>query len=200
MNAHIAKSERTRRDLIAAARAAFAEHGYEAVSLRDITESLGLTKGAMYHHFASKDELFEHAVAQSESEIYEQLLLALAGETSTTERIIIACREYVRGATTPDRARLLLDDGPTVLGWSRWIDFTEAPGERGRMGAEFVDHLRRSIDVDACGPLGADALGQFISGGLMSSARWIALDREARLETGLELLERVLRRLLPDRG
>lgn len=197
MSSLAAKSERTRRELIAAARSAFAERGYDSVSLRDITESLGLTKGAMYHHFSSKDELFREAVLQAEREVFATVAEALEGRDDPHDRFLAACVAYVRGSTEPDRARLLLDDGPTVLGWSRWLDFAgSGSGARSEVALGYRKFIEGHVAGCALGPLTADALSQFIAGGLMNSARWIARDRAARLDEGLVLLEHQLRSLL----
>ena len=198
MSTLAAKSERTRRELVSAARSAFAEHGYDAVSLRDITESLGLTKGAMYHHFASKEELFEHAVVQTEQEIFALLRDAVAEVEAPIDRFVAACREYLRHATVPSRARLLLDDGPMVLGWTRWLDFATAAGAGGDIAQAYMSHIEANAVAGGQGPERIEPLAQFITGGLMNIARWIAVDREARLETGLAVVDGMLRRLLPD--
>jgi AcrR family transcriptional regulator len=56
-------ADQTRQRIIDAARDLFVERGYAGTSVRDISERLGMTKGSLYYHFASKDELLHALVA-----------------------------------------------------------------------------------------------------------------------------------------
>ncbi|UJA19589.1 TetR family transcriptional regulator [Thermoleophilia bacterium SCSIO 60948] len=112
----------TRAKLIAAATRLFGEHGYAAVSTTAVADAAGVTRGALYHHFADKGELF--------ADVYETLerdLLTRAGKMleersgdgvadallATVEMLLDACLE-------PATVQILLRDAPAVLGWARW--------------------------------------------------------------------------------
>lgn len=68
-----ARSQRTRQHIIEVAAAAFAEHGYEGVALNDIVRRSGLTKGAFYFHFGSKDKLALAAFRSKQGQLISQL-------------------------------------------------------------------------------------------------------------------------------
>ena len=109
----------TRAKLIAAGREHFARNGYEATRTADILESTGLSRGALYHHFRDKRELFEAVFVAVSSEAIEA-----AGQTgsrgdSALETLLSACAAWLRVARRPEVAAILLDQGPSVLGWKR---------------------------------------------------------------------------------
>ncbi len=99
-----------RERLLRAATALFAHRGYSATSVREIAESVGCTKPALYYHFRSKEHLFLEAV---QSPVFDYLRLmqemASPGELALGERIrrfLEGCAELVRAS--PDAARLVL--------------------------------------------------------------------------------------------
>ena len=113
------RREQTRTRLLRTARDHFSRHGYEGTRTEDILRATGLSRGALYHHFDSKDALFE-AVFEVVSN--ETINLAVAGSTgiaSPIERLATACIAWLRAALQPDSAAILLEIGPRVLGWQR---------------------------------------------------------------------------------
>ena len=94
------RSERTRAHLIQTAASAFAEHGFDGVSLNDLVNASGLSKGAFYFHFSSKDEVALAAFRAKQQEMLA-LLAALPSPTTVADRLALVLRE---------RARLLRED------------------------------------------------------------------------------------------
>lgn len=112
----------TRAKLVSAARKRFAQDGYEGTHTGDILTDTGLSRGALYHHFPSKQALFEAVfVDVSEESIKRAVELGPRG-TSALENLIGACLAWVNAVRQPDIATLLLDEGPGVLGWKRARD------------------------------------------------------------------------------
>lgn len=116
------RSESTRGALIAAARALFAERGYASVGTEEIVQAAGVTRGALYHHFDGKRELFEAVYRQVESELAERIATgALATNAdSPLEAMRAGAEMFLRACTEPDVQRIALLDGPSVLGWDLW--------------------------------------------------------------------------------
>lgn len=109
----------TRSKLIAAARKHFARSGYDAARTEDILADAGVSRGALYHHFPGKRDLFE-AVFLAESEATIEAAARSAGSGgSPLEDLIEGCLAWMRAARRPEAAAILLDQGPQVLGWTR---------------------------------------------------------------------------------
>lgn len=117
------RSAATIRRILDTARSLFAAQGYDAVSIDMIAAAAGVTKGACYHHFESKQALFERLIDDAQAAIAARLDEAAAGRPPgppTPTSIANGAAAYLRLANDPDVRRLLLVDGPAVLGWQRW--------------------------------------------------------------------------------
>lgn len=121
-SAQQARASETRQLLIDAAATLFGAQGFHATSTPMIVESAGVTRGSLYHHFGSKQDLFEAVFRVSLAEINEQARASvrkLAGDTWA--QFTGALHEYLHLlAQRGDLRRIILIDGPPVLGWSRW--------------------------------------------------------------------------------
>lgn len=124
------RSEATRRALIAAARPLFAERGYADVSAEEIVRAAGVTRGALYHHFDGKRELFAAVYERIELELAERIAAgALRANASSPLGAMRAGAEmFLVASTEPETQRIVLLDGPAVLGWDRWREIAAAHG------------------------------------------------------------------------
>ena len=116
------RSEATRSALIGAARELFAERGYVDVGTEEIVRAAGVTRGALYHHFDGKQELFEAVYEQLEAQLAERIAAgALAANADSPLTAMRAGAEmFLQACTEPEVQRIVLLDGPSVLGWDRW--------------------------------------------------------------------------------
>ena len=125
----------TRRALLCAARELFAEGGCHATAAGEVVRRAGLTRGAMYHHFEDKRDLFRAVVEEVEAELDGIVLVearrVLAEASSEWEVFRAGHRAYLDVCMRPDVRRILLLDGPAVLGWEEWheIDAAHAVGQ-----------------------------------------------------------------------
>lgn len=117
-----ARSEATRGALVAAARTLFGQSGFAATNTTDLVVAASMTRGALYHHFADKEDLFEAVAMEVATEISESATKAVqAIDCSTWDRLLAGLRTYLELiADRPEAQRILLIDGPAVLGWERW--------------------------------------------------------------------------------
>ncbi len=124
------RSEATRDALIEAARALFAERGYAAVGTEEIVRAAGVTRGALYHHFDGKRDLFEAVYERIEVELAQRIASGAldAGATAPLEAMRAGAEMFLLAATEPETQRIVLIDGPSVLGWDRWREIATEHG------------------------------------------------------------------------
>ncbi len=110
-----ARRTRTRGALLVAARELFAEKGFAATGREEIAERAGVTRGALYHHFASKTEVAAAVVDQLEAELVERVVGAALEGNGVRDQLHRGCRAYMDACADPSIARILAD-APAVLG------------------------------------------------------------------------------------
>jgi len=120
----------TRGALLDAAAALFGRLGYEGTSTTAILEASGLTRGAMYHHFADKRDLFVAVASRVERALIADIEATTATVTDARQRVRAGVMLYLDAVSRPDRARILLRDAPAVLGPARWRELADAAWTR----------------------------------------------------------------------
>ena len=110
------RTEATRADLIAAARKLFTEKSYAETGTPEIVAAAGVTRGALYHHFADKQALFAAVVEQEAAAVAQEIERASPPSLFPRDALIAGSDAYLAAMRTPGRTRLLLLDGPAVLG------------------------------------------------------------------------------------
>ena len=120
------RGQATREQLVAAATRLFAERGFETTSVEAVLDAAGVSRGSLYHHFKSKEALFEAVLGAAEVRIGEATLLAAAGVGDDPVDVLRAgALEWIRLAGDPVVQRIVLIDAPAVLGWERWREIEE---------------------------------------------------------------------------
>ncbi len=124
------QSGATRAALVAAARELFAERGYAGVGTEEIVRKARVTRGALYHHFEDKKDLFRAVHEELEAELAQTIGAQLAaGElTSAVELLRTGVRTFLDACTDRAVARIVLVDAPSVLGWREWREIDERHG------------------------------------------------------------------------
>jgi AcrR family transcriptional regulator len=123
------QSEATRATLLKVARKLFAERGYAAVGTEEIVQRARVTRGALYHHFRDKKDLFRAVHEQLEAEMAERIGRQLAeGDASDPLELLAAGARTFLDHTTGPLARVTLVDAPSVLGWEEWRAIDEKYG------------------------------------------------------------------------
>jgi AcrR family transcriptional regulator len=118
-------TEATRRALLDSAAAAFMERGFAEASLDDIARGARLTKGALYHHFEGKQDLFRAVFEEVEAEMIVAVRDASAGEPDPWRRLLAGIGAFLDACLTPRYRRIALEEGPAALGWHRWREIDE---------------------------------------------------------------------------
>ncbi|OLF16587.1 TetR/AcrR family transcriptional regulator [Actinophytocola xanthii] len=113
-------TESTRAALVDSALELFTRRGYAGTSLDAIVTGARVTKGALYHHFSGKQALFEAAFDLVETAALDRLTAAVAGDGPAWERALAGVEAYVGLCLEPSYQRIVIHEGPVVMGWERW--------------------------------------------------------------------------------
>ena len=115
-----AQGRATRGQLIEVATRLFTEHGYEGTSIEAVLAAAGVSRGALYHHFAGKEALFEAVVAAVSDRVTAELAEAIRDCLDPVDAMRTAALAWIGLAGDPVVQRIVLVDAPSVLGWDRW--------------------------------------------------------------------------------
>lgn len=162
------KMAETRKKLIEVARRAFAEYGYADTSMDKLTAEAGLTRGALYHHFGDKKGLFAAVVDQIDSEMAEYAGQHLEQPDDLWEGLMLEGRTYIEHALNAEFQRIVLRDGPAVLG-----DPAHWPSQNKCLQStrECVEQL---LAEGRLKPVDALATAVLLNGAAMNAALWVA--------------------------
>ena len=123
------RSEATRGELVRVARSLFAELGYSETPIELVAERAGVTKGALYHHFRNKRDLFLAVFEQLEGEMCDKVVAAaLSVGDDAWKALSAGVRAFMEAALDPGAQRIVLLEGPSVLGWETWREIDEKYG------------------------------------------------------------------------
>jgi len=191
---HDVRSEATRRRLVTAARTLFGARGYADVGTEEIVRAAGVTRGALYHQFRDKADLFAAVAEEVEAGIAERIASA-AGVADPVDALRSGARLFLDACAEPEVERIILLDAPAVLGWQAWRDLA------GRYGLGLVQSgLQSAIEAGAIAPQPVAPLAHVLIGALNESALYVARaeDPAAAREECVAVLDRILQGLIAD--
>jgi AcrR family transcriptional regulator len=180
MNVKRTQAERsgaTRAALIHAARPLFAERGYAGVGTEEIVRAAGVTRGALYHHFEGKRELFEAVYEQIEIELAQRIASGAlqANASSPLVAMKAGAEMFLLAATEPETQQIVLLDGPSVLGWDRWREIATEHG-LGLIEAT----LQAAVEAGEIDPQPVRPLAHVLMGALDEAAMLVARADDAK--------------------
>jgi AcrR family transcriptional regulator len=193
---HDLRSAATRRQLVTAARALFGARGYAGVGTEEIVRAAGVTRGALYHQFRDKADLFAAVAEEIEAEIADRIAAGAAGAAADPlAGLQLGARLFLDACAEPEVERIILLDAPAVLGWEAWRDLA------GRYGLGLVQFaLQSAMDTGAIVPQPVVPLAHVLIGALDECALYIARaeDPAAAREQCAAIFDRILRSITPD--
>lgn len=166
--------------MIEAARDLFVERDYDHVSIEEILERSGVSRGALYHHFPTKLDLFIAVYKASEARVIEQIATRTSPSSSPFEALADGARAYLRLCETDEEFRRIgLTQSRAVLGWEGWCT---AASELGI--AVVLTLVNVAIEADELPPHDPETIAQILLGALIEAAMLIvtAEDRAAARE------------------
>jgi AcrR family transcriptional regulator len=110
----------TQKTLVRVGRRLFAKRGFDGTSAEEIVAAAQLTRGALYHHYDGKEGLFRAVVRDLMAEVHQRLARSSQRARSPLEAVELGIGAFLKACTEPAYQRILLIDGPAVLGWPAW--------------------------------------------------------------------------------
>lgn len=181
-----ATARATREALVSAGLELFTERGYAGVGTEEIVKRAGVTRGALYHHFTDKRDLFRAVHEQVEEDLVGRIAGLMEGVSDPWDVVVTGLRATLEATSEPAARQIGLVDAPAVLGWSEWREVEERYG-LGLMRAA----LGGAIDAGVLRPAPLDALSHLMLAALLEAASMIANSddpAEARREAESALL------------
>ncbi|MFE5671176.1 TetR family transcriptional regulator [Agromyces sp. NPDC056523] len=187
--------ERTRDAILGIAARRFAESGYAGVALEEVVAEVGLTRGAVYHHFGSKHGLFAGVVERAQFAVAEAVERASGVDAPPMDAFLAGCRAFLEASLAPEVRRILLVDGPAVLGWDDWRD-----GDL-ESSARLLDAgVAELADAGVIARRSLGTVTTMVSGALneVAIANASAADPQRGIDAAIATLARMLTGLAPD--
>lgn len=169
------RTESTTAQLIDAASRLFATRGYEATSLDDVVAAAGVTKGALYHHFASKRDLLRAVFEDKEKQLARACHAAYAAAGDPWDGFHAGCRAFLEATLDPGIQRICLLDAPAVLGWEAVREI-----EAEYSLAMIENGLREAIEGGRIGARPTGPLAHMLMGALGEGAMMVARAEDQR--------------------
>ncbi|MCX2967646.1 MULTISPECIES: TetR/AcrR family transcriptional regulator [Streptomyces] len=181
----------SRRALLAESRRLFADAGYGQVALAEIVQRAGLTKGALYHHFTGKADLFRAVLEEVQLDVAREVARAADAHDDPWDQLVAGCTAFLRASTAPGVQRVMLVDGPAVLGWAQWRALDEAASVR-----HLSEALTALVDAGELPAQPVAPLTHLLSGAMNEAALWLAAtDDPDALPATVRALTRMLEAL-----
>lgn len=163
-----AMMEETRNKLLASARKSFAEHGFTGTSMDELTAAAGLTRGALYHNFGDKKGLLAAVVDQIDAEMAARARDLGASAPTLWEGLLAEGSAYIEMALDPEVQRIVLLDGPAVLG-----DPSQWPSQNRCLDAT-RDAVTQLLAEGTLRPVDIEAASRLLNGAALNAALWVA--------------------------
>ena len=193
MSKKIERGQATRQRLVSVAEKLFTERGYEATSIEDILNEAGISRGALYHHFDSKETVLEAVLQQIEAEVAQATVEASRGARDPAAALRAGCEAFLELARTQRIRQIVLIDAPAALGWQRWREI-EAQHGLGLLKAA----LQRAAEAGSLRPDEVDVSAHMLLASLIEVALMIARSQnsKAAVQQGRKALAKLIDALM----
>ncbi|HYB90955.1 MAG TPA: helix-turn-helix domain-containing protein [Candidatus Binataceae bacterium] len=163
------RSARTRAALLRVARALFAQHGYAGAATDDVVRRARVTRGALYHHFKDKQDLFKAVYEEEQKKIAERANAAAASAPDPWSAMVAGTNAMLDACVEPAVHRIVMIDAPAVLGLEKWRE-----SDQSYYLAAMKAAVRAAIDQGQIERQPVDPLAHLILGALTEAAMLIA--------------------------
>ncbi|HET9120489.1 MAG TPA: helix-turn-helix domain-containing protein [Solirubrobacterales bacterium] len=184
-----ADAQATREALIRAALELFAERGYTDVGTEEIVARAKVTRGALYHHFADKRDLFRAVFERVEADLMKRIGTQMKASDDPWELMVGGMRSFLDACEEPAVKQISLTDAPAVLGWREWREIDNRHGLGLTRAA-----LQGAVDAGVLRPIAVEPMAHLLVAALSEAAFVIAYAEQpakAREQVERALLELV---------
>ena len=184
-----AEAQATRDALVQAALELFTERGYSGVGTEEIVARATVTRGALYHHFADKRDLFRAVFERVEEDLMERIGTQMEATDDPYELMIAGMRSFLDACEEPAVKQISLTDAPAVLGWQEWREIDNRHGLGLTRAA-----LKGAVDAGVLRPIAVEPMAHLFVAALAEAAFVIAHSeqpRKARAEVERALIQLV---------
>jgi AcrR family transcriptional regulator len=165
MSSQVERRAATVAAILASARSLFGDRGFEPTSIDDIAAGAGVAKGAVYHHFESKEAIFTQVLEAVQMQLLQATVPPAVGAQAGLAGLMAAgVEQYLLAASAPGVKRILLIDGPAVIGWRRWREIDDKYFGAGARSA------CAALLGEGASPDEVDALTHLVMGAVMEAA------------------------------
>jgi AcrR family transcriptional regulator len=184
-----AEAQATRHALVRAARELFTKRGYSGVGTEEIVARAKVTRGALYHHFDDKRDLFRAVFEQVERDLMERIGARMEATDDPWDLMLAGMRSFLDACEEPAVKQIALTDAPSVLGWQEWREIDNRHG----LGLTRMA-LQSAVDVGVLRPIAVEPMAHLFVAALSEAAFVIAhaeRPRKARDEVEQALVQLV---------
>jgi AcrR family transcriptional regulator len=186
------RAHATRDHLIEVATGLFAARGYEVTSIEAVLKEAGVSRGALYHHFANKEALFEAVYEAAQVRLAEEIIAEALAAPSPLEALRTGSRAWMQRVPDPVVRQITLIDAPSVLGWEKWREIDEK---------HFLGTSKAVIEQavgEGVSPQRVDALAHMFLAALVEIAMMIARGDQTddAVAEGIEAVDDFITRML----
>lgn len=161
------KAQKTKAQLVAAARRLFAKQGFAATSTGEILRKAGVTRGALYHHFVDKAALFEAVCTELHKEAVAAIADVTGDDVPPFDALVAGSLAWIDHMAKPEVNRILIVEAPAVLGWEKWNALDRAHGF-----GELLEGVAAARAAGAIRPIGAEELAVLLNGAMNAGVLW----------------------------
>lgn len=151
--------------ILRAGRRLFGERGFAATTMDDIAEAADVAKGAVYHHFKTKEAVFEAVFEQVSGDLVQDIDRAVRSEKDVLAAIVAGTQHYFAACAKGPTGRIILRDGPAVLGWERWREI-----DARHFGGKFPRALTVAMDAGLIARQPVEPLARVLLGAVTEAA------------------------------
>jgi AcrR family transcriptional regulator len=191
------KAASTKARIVAVARGLFASRGYDGTSTEAVLEESKVSRGALYHHFETKEALFAAVLEEVEVDITAATGRARANTTDPVKALGAAFDSFLEMASDSEVRQIVLTDAHSVLGWQHWREIEDRHG---------LGRLKQALKVVAAAGRIREGMVDVFAHILLASLLEVAFivarspDPQAATSTGRKAMKELLERLLTKSG